>query len=444
MRLKPTQYAEQRARFLDALGPDAVAIVSSPAEKIRSNDSTYPYRPSSDVVYLSGFEEPETVLLFAPGHPDGEFVMFVPPRDPERETWDGVRYGVEGATSVFGADAAFSIEEIDEVVPKYLAGRQELHYAVGSDPRFDDRVTSWLNKLRHRRGAAPAAPRALVDVRDALHELRLRKSPAELETMRRAAEIASQAHIRAMRATRPGLYEYQVQAELEYHFLQHGADFPAYTSIVGGGVNATILHYVTNRSRLKAGDLLLIDAGCELDFYAADITRTFPVAGTFEGAARDVYAAVLEAQKAAIEDVTLGTRYNVLRERTTERLTDALIQLGALSGSVDENIESKAYLQFYPHGVGHWLGMDVHDVGSYFDADGEWRKLETGMVVTVEPGLYFPVDDTVPPQLRGIGVRIEDDVVVTASGPENLTISCPKEIAEIEEIVGTNIMTRET
>lgn len=437
MRMDPSEYAARRKLLIEAIGPTAVAIVTSPPEKIRSHDSTYPYRPSSDVVYLSGFEEPEAVLLFAPGHEDGEFVMFVPPRDPERETWDGVRYGTEGATSVFGADAAYSLDELDAVLPRYLVGRDELHYEVGSDARFDARVGTWMNKLRHRRGAAPAAPRALIDVRDVLHELRLRKSPAELAVMRRAAVIASEAHVRAMRATRPGLYEYQVQAELEHYFMRNGANFPAYTSIVGGGVNATILHYSTNRDVLNAGELLLIDAGCEIDYYAADITRTFPISGKFEGAARDVYAAVLEAQKAAIADVTVGTRYNVLRERTTQRLTAALIDLGALKGSVDENIESEAYKQFYPHGVGHWLGMDVHDVGSYFDANDEWRELEPGMVVTVEPGLYFPVDADIPDALKGIGIRIEDDIVATTAGPENITSSCPKEIAAIEEIVGT-------
>ncbi len=437
MRMNKTVYADRRARFMEEIGTDGVAIFTAAPERSRSADTHYPYRPSSDVLYLSGFEEPETVLVFAPGHDDGSFIMFVRPRDPEREVWDGVRAGCDNAKAMFGADEAHPIDMLDETLPRYLEGRHTLHYTLGNDDRFDQKIAGWMNKLRYRRGSPPAAPRLMADAREILHEMRVRKSAPELEMMRIAARISSEAHVIAMRTARPGLHEYEIQAAMEHHFRRNGADFPAYTSIVGTGENATVLHYVTNRDKLNGDDVLLIDAGCEYDFYAADITRSFPVSGQFTSAARDAYQAVLTAQKAAIQDVAVGVRYNELQERTVRRLTQALIDLGALKGGLDESIETEAYKAFYPHRVGHWLGMDVHDVGSYYDAAGEWRELEPGMVVTVEPGLYFPIDADVPEGLRGLGIRIEDDIVVTAEGRENLTASCPKEIADIEEIIGT-------
>ena len=437
MRMDKRVYAERRARFMEAIGDDGVAIFTSPPERPRSQDTHFPYRPSSDIVYLSGFEEPQTVLVFAPGHDDGSFVMFVPPHDEEREGWDGARAGEDGAMSVFGADVAHSVDELEAVLPRYLEGRHTLHYTLGDDEAFDRKVGRWLNKLRFRRGKPPAAPRLIADARDIVHEMRLRKSEDELAMMRVAAKISAEAHVIAMRTAHPGIHEYELQAAMEHHFLRNGANYPAYTSIVGAGHNATVLHYVANRDRLEEDDVMLIDAGCEYDFYAADITRTWPVSGKFTPEERDAYQLVLEAQKAAIEDIAVGVRYNELQDRTVRRLTDALIELGILSGSADENIESEAYKKFYPHRVGHWLGMDVHDVGSYHDGDGEWRKLEAGMVVTVEPGLYFALDADVPEGFRGLGIRIEDDVAVTPDGRENLTQSCPKEIAEIEAIVGT-------
>ena len=437
MRMQPTVYAERRARLAAALGDDGVAIFMSHPERTRSHDTTYAYRPSSDIVYLSGFEEPECVLVFAPGHDEGDFAMFVRPRDPDKETWDGLRAGPEGARQKYGADVAYGIDELDAKLPSFLQGREVLHYTLGYDAAFDGRVAGWMNKLRYRRGAPPAAPRLLADARDIVHEMRLRKTPDELTLMREAARISAEAHVHAMRATAPGEPEFKIQAALEFHFRTNGADYPAYTSIVGGGANATVLHYVTNRDILADGEVLLVDAGCEFDFYAADITRSYPVSGRFTPEQRDAYQAVLEAQKACIGDVVVGTPYGELQERAAQRLTGALIDLGLLTGSVDENIEQGTYKKFYPHRVGHWLGMDVHDVGSYYQADGNWRPLEEGMVVTVEPGLYFPVDDEVPQALRGVGIRIEDDVAATAQGPENLTASCPKEIAELEDIIGT-------
>lgn len=437
MRFDEHLYADRRRRFIDAMGDDGVAVFTSPPERNRSADTNFPYRPSSDVLYLSGFEEPETILVLAPGHDDGDFFMFVRPNDPEREMWAGRRAGPAGAEAVYGADKAFPIDELSETLPKFLEGRDTLHYTLGRDDEFDRRIAGWINQLRHRRGAPPAAPRAIVDARDIVHEMRLIKTEEELAVMRTAGKISSEAHELAMRITAPGKFEYELQAAMEHHFRRLGANFPAYTSIVGSGDNATILHYVENRTRLEDGDVVLIDAGCEYHFYAADITRSFPASGSFTAAQRDAYQIVLDVQKAAIEDVAPGLPYQELQERAVRRLTQGLIDLGVLNGSVDENVAEEHYKPYYPHKIGHWLGMDVHDVGSYYTDDGESRPLEPGMVLTIEPGLYFPADADVPDGLAGVGIRIEDDVLVTRDGRENLTAQCPKEIDEIEAIVGT-------
>lgn len=437
MRLDRHVYANRRRAFIEEMGDDGVAVFTSPPERLRSQDTNYPYRPSSDILYLTGFEEPDTVVILSPGHDDGDFVMFVPPRDPEKEMWDGYRAGPEGAEEHFGADKAYPIGELEDRLPGFLEDRDVLHYTLGRDDAFDGRVTGWINGLRYRRGAPPAAPRFIADARDIIHEMRVRKSSEELDVMREAARISSEAHQLAMRICAPGKQEFEIQAAMEHHFRRNGANYPAYTSIVGGGQNATVLHYIENRAALKDGEVLLIDAGAEYNFYAADITRSFPVNGTFTGPQRDAYAVILEAQKAAIDDIEPGRPYAELQERTVRRLTEGLIELGVLEGSLDENIESENYKPYYPHKVGHWLGMDVHDVGSYYTSSGDARPLEPGMVLTVEPGLYFPVDADVPAGLKGVGIRIEDDVLVTESGRENLTIDCPKEIADIEAMVGT-------
>ncbi len=433
-------YAARRARLIEEIGDDGVLILVAPPERQRSHDSHYIYRASSDILYLTGFREPGAVVVIAPGHADGSVFMFVRARDPEREQWDGRRAGVEGAQARFGADRAYTLDQLDVVLPSLLASRCTLYYTLGVDAQFDMRVVGYTRQLRHRRNAPPAAPGVIRDARDLLHRARLHKSAAELDVMRRAAQITADAHELAMRACKPGMAEYQLQAIVEYHFRRSGASYPAYTSIVGAGDNATILHYVENDALIQDGDIVLIDAGCELDYYAADITRSFPANGKFTGAQRELYQAVLEVEEAAIAACQVGLPYNELQQRTVRQLTEAMVHFKLLDGELDGLIETLAYKKYYPHGVGHWLGIDVHDVGPYFAEDGQWHTLQPGMVLTIEPGLYIPANDERAPQgLRGVGVRIEDDVLITAQGPDILTASCPKQVEAIEAIVGTGV-----
>ncbi len=435
----PESFAARRRQFMDHIGEDGVAILVANPESTRSKDTEFPYRPASDILYLSGFREPQTVLVFAPGHDDGEFVMFVRARNPGEEQWTGRRAGPEGAMSDYGADAAFTLDDLDEKLPGFLEERERLYYTLGEHPKFDARVTRWINKLRHRRNKPSGAPGALIDVRDILHEMRLRKGPEELDLMRRAAEISSQAHVLAMKHCRPGMHEYELQALIEYHFRKSGAEFPAYTTIVGTGDNATILHYVDNRDVIEDGDVVLVDAGCEFEFYAGDITRSFPASGQFTSAQRDFYQAVLDVQVDLVDSIRPGLPYEELKAKSVRGLTQAMVDLKLLSGSVDELVEQETYKKYYPHSIGHWLGIDVHDVGPYHDVDGASRLLDPGMVLTIEPGLYVPrTDEDAPEEFRGVGVRIEDDVLVTDEGYENLTSSCPKAVDEIEAIVGTD------
>lgn len=431
-------FERRRGRLMDGIGDDGVAIVVGPPMQHRSNDTDFQYRPSSDVLYLSGFREPEAVLVLAPGHDDGEFVMFVPDRDDKKERWEGRRAGPQGAVKRFGADAAFGLDDVDDELPKWLEGRDRLYYTLGTDEKFDRRVVRWTQTLRHRRDGVARAPGVIVDLRDVLHVTRLQKSTEELEMMRRACQISSEAHILAMKYCRPGIHEYELQALVEYHFRRSGAEYPAYSSIVGSGANATILHYTDNRSRIEQGDVVLIDAGCEYQFYASDITRSFPVDGSFTPAQRDIYQAVLAAQKAAIDDVEPGFSFMQLKRNTRRRLTESLVELGLLEGSIDELVDEKDYRDYYPHSIGHSLGVDVHDVGVMRDDEDDDFELRKGMVLTIEPGIYVPADDeSAPEQMRATGVRIEDDVLITASGVENLTAQCPKEADDIEELVGS-------
>lgn len=425
---------------MDQMAEGGVAIFVAQPEQHRSHDTNYPYRASSEVLYLSGFAEPEAVLVLVPGHEDGDFVMFVRDRDPTKEQWDGRRAGTAGAEDNYGADRAYTISQIDEILPTYLEGRSHLYYTFGHNEDFDQRVLGWQKLLRHKRNKPSMAPGNMRDARDILNNLRLLKTEEEIEVMRRAAVITAQAHEMAMRACKPGMHEYELQALIEFHFKRNGANFPAYSSIVGTGDNATILHYIENDAPLKDGDVLLIDAGCEYVYYAADITRSFPVNGKFSPAQKDLYQAVLDAQIHAVELCVPGLPYEQIQKQTAHRLTQSLVDLGLLSGDVDALYEDKAYAKYYPHSTGHWLGIDVHDVGAYHLPEGTSRPLEPGMILTIEPGLYIPLDDQdAPEEMRGVGIRIEDDILITASGHENLTRTCPKTVEDIEAIVGSGV-----
>jgi Xaa-Pro aminopeptidase len=422
----PHIYQKRRERLVAALGEGDAALVPNATVRFRNRDAEHPFRSDSDFAYLTGFPEPDAVAVLLPGHPDHPFVLFVAPRDPDKEVWTGRRAGVEGARERYGADRAFPLAELDERMPELLADRERLHLPLAQDAALDERVRGWLAATRAKERQGVRAPHSLVDLTEILHEQRLIKGPEELDAMRTAARISAEAHARAQAVCRPGMAEYQVQAELEYLFAYHGADAPAYPSIVAGGDNACVLHYTENADTLSEGDFLLIDAGCEYQGYAADITRTFPVGEAVSGPRADLWHIVAEAQQAAIDQVRPGNSFDDYHQAAVRVLTRGLIDLGLLTGEVDPLIEDAAYRRFFLHRTGHWLGRDVHDVGRYKDHGGAWRTLEPGMVLTVEPGLYIPADaEDAPTELRGTGVRIEDDIHVTADGPENLTIDAP-------------------
>ena len=427
-----TPFSRRRTQLLQRMGT-GVAVIPTAPEAMRNRDSHYQYRFDSYFYYLTGFTEPESILLLIAGD-NPKSVLFCRDKDLEREIWDGFRYGPEGAKETFGVDEAYSISRLDELVPQLLANQPRLHYALGADTQWDLRVTGWLNHLRTQARSGVSAPAEIADVRGLLDEMRLFKSEDEIATMRRAAEISAGAHRRAMRATRPGATEYEIEAELLHEFRRLGAQSPAYHSIVAGGANACVLHYVFNDAPLRDGDLLLIDAGCELDGYASDITRTFPVNGKFSGPQKDLYELVLAAQDAAIEAVRPGNHWNAPHEAALQVLAQGFIDLGLCKGTVDAVLESGDYRRFYMHRTGHWLGLDVHDAGEYKQND-KWRLLEPGMALTVEPGCYVRPADGVPEHFWDIGIRIEDDAIVTASGCEIITDSAPKRVAEIEALM---------
>lgn len=427
------EYRERRNQWMQD-HPDSVLLLRSGDEKVRSNDTTYPYRPDSNLLYFTGFPEPEAVALLVPHHPEHRFVLFVRPRDREREIWDGRRHGPEGAIERFGADVAYPLDELDARLPDYLAGAAALHWKLGEDRAFDDRILGWLRRLGPSRTTPGRAPRAIVDPTTDIAERRMTKDVRELAAMREAARISAAAHLRGMEQTFPGQWEYQLQNVIEGHFRDQGASGPAYGSIVAGGANACILHYVENNQRLRNGDLVLVDAGAEFQWYAGDITRTWPVGRAFSAPQRDVYAAVLDVLVTITARVAPGASKHGLQQDTIRLLTERLVDLGLLQGSVDGLIEAEAYRRFFMHGIGHHLGIDVHDTGIYFDAPGVGRPFAPGVVFTVEPGLYIPDEDDIPEAFRGIGVRIEDDVLVTPDGCENLTDHVPKAIDEIEAI----------
>jgi Xaa-Pro aminopeptidase len=426
-------YQRRRQRFLKALG-DGVAVLASAPPQVHHSDVEFPFRQDSDFYYLTGFDEPGAIAVFAPHHSEHQFVLFVRPRVREQETWHGIRAGLEGATERFGADVAYAIEEVDQHLPNYLKESSRIYTKLGRDEAFNQRMLQWLNHFQRNRVRTGSGPVGMEDPGMLIHALRLYKDPEELALIERAIAISADAHQQARALAKPGVYEYEIQALIEYIFRKNGAQGPAYPSIVAAGVNACILHYIENKKKLEAGELLLIDAGCSYGYYNADITRTFPVSGRFSPEQKAVYEVVLDAQKAAIQEVQVGNPYENAHLKAVRVLTEGLVDLGLLSGSVDQLIEENKYKEFYMHRTGHWLGLDVHDVGAYKISEQEWHKLAPGNVLTVEPGLYIAPDcETVPEAFRGIGIRIEDDVLVTKKGPKVLTHAVPKEIKDLEE-----------
>lgn len=432
------EFTDRRNKLM-RLMQTGIAIIPTAPEAIRNRDSHYPFRFDSYFYYLTGFKEPEALLVLLAGDV-GEgratkSILFCREKDMEREIWDGFRVGPAAAIQAFGVDEAYPISSIDEILPTLLANQPRLFYSLGSDAHWDTKVTAWLNQVKAQARTGISAPDDIADVRKLLDEMRLFKSPAEQALMRRSAAIAASAHQRAMKVVRAGKMEYEIEAEFLHEFYRCGAQAPAYTSIIAGGANACTLHYNANNATLHDGDLLLIDAGCELDGYASDITRTFPVNGKFSGAQKDVYELVLAAQAAAIAQVNPASHWNKPHEAALDILVQGFIDFGWCAGSKAAVIESGAYRQFYMHRTGHWLGLDVHDAGEYKDKAGHWRMLESGMTLTVEPGCYIRPADNVPEHFWNIGIRIEDDVLVTDTGCEVLTAGAPKTIAEIESVM---------
>ncbi len=435
------EFARRRRHLMHAMGANAIAILPAAAISYRNRDAEYPFRQDSDFYYLTGFSEPEAVAVIVPEREHGEYILFCRERDPLMEVWHGRRAGPDGVRDRNGADDAFPITDIDDILPGLLENKERVYYSMGYSPEFDQRVMGWVNRIRARARGGSHAPMEFVALEHVLHDLRLFKSPAEVKVMRRAAQIAAVAHQRAMRSTRPGMGEYEVEAELLHEFRRNAA-WTAYNPIVGGGANGCILHYTENNTKLVDGDLLLIDAGAELHGYASDITRTFPVNGRFSAAQRAVYEVVLAAQDAAIAQVRPGNHWNEPHEAAVRILTEGLVKLGILKGKVKDLIRKEAYKRFYMHRTGHWLGLDVHDVGDYKIGE-QWRLLEPGMVLTVEPGLYIPAGSKgVAKKWWNIGIRIEDDVLVTKDGHEVLSRDAPKTVEEIEGLMTAGTVVR--
>jgi Xaa-Pro aminopeptidase len=433
--MKQSEFKKRRKLLMQHVGIGNIAIIGSATIRTRNRDVNYPFRQDSDFYYLTGFNEPDSMAVFIPGRKQGEYILFCREFDEKKALWEGAHAGLEGATLKYKADDSFPIDDLDDILPGMLEDKGKVYYPIGRDSDLDHNLLVWINHIRSQSRSGVTAPGELVSLEHILHEMRLFKGPEELKLMRRAADVSTSAHVRAMQKCKPGLYEYQLEAEIIYSFIQDGLRAVAYPSIVATGKNACILHYTENADKLKSGDLLLIDAGAECDHYAADITRTFPVSGRFSEPQKQLYQLVLDAQTAAIAQVKPGLPWHLAHDASVEVLTKGLVSLGLLKGRVAKLIKDEKYKQFYMHRIGHWLGMDVHDVGDY-KLDKEWRLLEPGMVLTIEPGLYIPADCmTVDEQWRGIGIRIEDDVLVTALGHEVLTNAAPKTIADIESLM---------
>jgi Xaa-Pro aminopeptidase len=437
--MKQTEFKKRRKQLMQRIGKGNIALLASSATKVRNRDVHYPFRQDSDFYYLTGFSEPDALAVFIPGREQGEYILFCREFDEAKALWEGAHAGLEGATGHYQADDAFPIDDLDEILPGMLENKHKVFYPMGRDSDLDHRLLDWINHIRGQSRSGIIAPGELVSLEHILHEMRLFKSPEEIKLMRRAAEVSAQGHIKAMQACKAGLYEYQIEAQLVHHFMHEGLRSVAYPSIVAGGKNACVLHYTENADKLKNGDLLLIDAGAECDHYAADITRTFPVSGQFSEPQKQLYQLVLDAQTAAIEQIKPGVPWNLAHDASVEVLTKGLLALGLLEGKLKMLIKKEKFKQFYMHRIGHWLGMDVHDVGDY-KVDQKWRLLEPGMVLTVEPGLYIsPGCKAVEEKWRGIGIRIEDDLLVTEQGHEILTRHVPKTIPEIEALMQSGL-----
>ncbi len=434
-------YEQRRAAFTRGIG-EAVAVIPAARHAVRNADTEYEYRQNSDFYYLTGFDEPEALLVLAPHHETERSVLFLRPRDRTQEIWTGRRLGVEDAVAKLGFDAAYPITELAERLPKLLVGAPAMYYDLGFDEELDRKVLAAVKAARYEVRRGGSAPQSFTAPGLVLHEMRLHKNADEIAIMRRAAAASLAGHAAGMRATRPGLGEFELEAVIEYNYRLAGAQDVAYPSIVAGGANATILHYNTNRDVLRDGDLVLVDSGAEVDVYASDVTRTWPVNGKFSAEQRALYDIVLRAQLAGIDQVRPGRSFNAYHEAAVRVLTEGLVDVGLLKGSVDALIESNAFFEFYPHRTGHYIGLDVHDVGAYTESDKSYRKLEPGMVMTVEPGLYVQPDTDVPERWKGIGIRIEDDILCTTGEPDNLTAAIPKTIEEIEALVGTDALAR--
>jgi len=429
------EYKRRRKHLMQIMGDDAVAILPAALVRMRNRDAEFQYRQDSDFHYITGFDEPGAVAVLVPGREHGEYILFCRENDKTMEIWNGPRAGQEGAIEHYAADDSFPIDDIDDILPGLLENKEKVYYTMGVQPDFDQQLIKWVNRLREQSRMGVHTPGEFVSLDHQLHDMRLYKSAAEIKVMRKAAQISAQAHKKAMQFCKPGIYEYQLEAELLHSFMHQGARFPAYSSIVGGGANGCILHYVENNAVLKEGDLVLIDAGAELECYASDISRTFPVNGKYSKEQRALYEIVLAAQYAAIEQVKPGNHWNDPHEAAIKVITQGLIDVGILKGKLEKLIEEGAYRDFYMHRTGHWLGMDVHDVGDY-KVDNEWRVLEPGMVLTVEPGLYISSDHAkLAKKWHNIGIRIEDDVLVTKDGHEVLSKDVPKEPDEIEALM---------
>lgn len=430
------EFPRRRKRLMDMMGDESIAILPTSPVRLRNRDIEYPFRPDSDFYYLSGYPEPEAVIALIPGRPAGEYVLFCRENDPKMETWHGRRAGLDGACELYGADDAFPIEDMDDILPGLLEDRDRIYYNMGNDQAFDQRVIGWVNQVREQARNGVHAPEEFISLNHLLHDMRLYKSRQEIKALRQAARISAIAHKRAVQVCQPGMMEYQLEAELVYEFMRHGAHSPAYPPIVGTGANSCILHYVENTEEMRDGDVLLIDAGAEYEGYASDISRTLPVNGKFNEAQKAIYNIVLKAQLAAIEQVQPGKHWNDPHDAAVKVITEGLVALGILKGRVRTLIKEQAYTKYYMHRTGHWLGMDVHDVGDY-KLDGDWRMLEPGMVMTVEPGLYLPAARGLAKKWWNIGVRIEDDVLVTRDGHDVLSKDMPKTVAEIEKLMAT-------